>query len=60
MLYSRHLLFHPMHRAGADAEHLGRFEDARPRRQLRPDALDDILSHRTTPELRLRSRGYAV
>ena len=48
--YSRHLSFHPMHRSGADAKCLRRFEDSRTCRQLLTDALDDILAHRTTPE----------
>ena len=39
-----------MHRPGADAERLGRFEDSRAGRQLRTDALDNALAHRATPE----------
>lgn len=35
----------------ADAEGLRRFEDARARRQLRPDAPNDILAYRTTAKL---------
>jgi hypothetical protein len=45
-----HLSPHPMHRAGADTERLRRFENARAGRQLRPDALNDISTHRTTPK----------
>jgi hypothetical protein len=39
-----------MHRAGADAECLGRFEDTRARHQFRPNTLNDIGAHRATPE----------
>jgi hypothetical protein len=46
----RHLSFHSMNGSGTDAQSLGRFEDARAGRQLLADALDDIGTHRTTPQ----------
>ena len=39
-----------MHCSGPDAECLRRFEDSRSGREPFPDALDDILGDRTTPE----------
>jgi hypothetical protein len=47
---SHHLAFDPVHGSGADAERLGRLEDACAGRQLRADALNDIGAHRATPE----------
>ena len=48
--YSRHPAFDPVNCAGADAEGLGRFEDARAGRQLLLDALHNGIGDRSTPQ----------
>jgi hypothetical protein len=49
--------------SSADTERLCRLEDASARRQLRPDALNDIAAHRTTAKplpLAPRSRETSI